>query len=146
MRAIPIRGFTNAPSVPPCITTVGGQQLNEQILPRFRFDGLTVQIREALMRKTEIIVPLSGNVIYFPKAKAASTENCHQRGSWKFISIYLVSILFFAMCFVIDVVSISSRKNCNLTVRRHCDANLTTDEASLTAASRYVTRGRPIQR
>ena len=98
------------------------------------------------MRKQELIVPLSSNVISFPKAKAESPENCHQRGSWKFVSIYLGSIFFFAMCFAIDVVNISSRKDCNLTVRRHCDANFTTDKASLTATSGYVMRDRPIQR
>lgn len=95
--------------------------------------------------------PIPSNVIYFPKGKVAPpedyrTEEYRERGSWKLVSISLGSILFFAMCFVIDVLIIPPRKDCNLSVRRPCNANFTADNASLVAASKEVTRGRSIQR
>jgi len=89
--------------------------------------------------------PISSNVIYFPKAKVAPPEDYRKRGSWKLVSIYLVSIVLFAMCFVIDVLIIPSRTDCNLSVRRPCNVNFT-DNASLAAASSEAgIRGQSIQ-
>ena len=90
--------------------------------------------------------PISSNVIHFPKAKIAPPVDHRKRGSWALVSISLVSILFFAMCFVIDVLTIPSRTDCNLSVRRPCNVNFTADKASLAAASSEAgTRGPSIQ-
>ena len=88
----------------------------------------------------------SNNVIYFPRVKVASPDGHRERGSWQFVSICLVSILFFATCFVIDVHIILPRKDCNLSVRGPCKANFAADNASLGVASKDVTPDRAIQR
>ena len=90
--------------------------------------------------------PISSNVIYFSKAKVAPLEDYRKPGSWGLVSITLVSILFFAMCFVIDVLIIPSRTDCNLSVRRPCNVNFTAGNASLAAAPYEAgARGQSIQ-
>jgi hypothetical protein len=90
--------------------------------------------------------PAPSNVVHFPKTKVAPPEDYREPGSWRVVSICLVSILFFAMCFAIDVLTIPPRTDCNLSVRGACSVNSAAENASLAATSSEAgSRGLSIQ-